>query len=182
MITSLSVIVYIVSVTDERYNEKNVQKGVAISRIYTEDGYQVYRFTAYANSKNDLIDLDDNLHEVAQQLQQGGIYQISGKFTPAKDNSLNVTITTSIQLHIDEEHAPISKPIVHLIGNTTSYADITKAGYTLPIQVKPYLSKDQFQPYTIMLTHPTNGRLKNLTKFFGARNWNFVLPRKAAIL
>ena len=117
------------------------------------------------------------MHEVAQQLQQGGIYQISGKFTPAKDNSLNFTITTSIQLH-----APISKPIVHLIGNTTSYADITKAGYTLPIQVKPYLSKDQFQPYTIMLTHPTNGRLKNLTKFFGARNWNFVLPRKAAIL
>src|SRR5437763_16662858 len=75
------------------------------------------------------------LTQVAQQLQQGGIYQISGKFTPAKDNSLNVTITTSIQLHIDEEHAPISKPIVHLIGNTTSYADITKAGYTLPIQV-----------------------------------------------
>ena len=67
--------------------------------------------------------------------------------------------------HIDEEHAPISKPIAHLIGNTTNYADITKTGYTLPIQVKPYLSKDQFQPYTIMLTHPTNGRLKNgLTK------------------
>ena len=107
MITSLSVIVYIVSVTDERYNEKNVQKGVAISRIDTEDGYQVYRFTAYANSKNDLIDLDDNLHEVAQQLQQGGIYQISGKFTPAKDNSFNVTITTNIRLHIDEEHASI---------------------------------------------------------------------------
>ena len=50
--------------------------------------------------------------------------------------------------HIDEEHAPISKPIAHLIGNTTNYADITKTGYTLPIQVKPYLSKDQFQPYT----------------------------------
>jgi len=86
MITSLSVIVYIVSVTDERYNEKNVQKGVAISRIDTEDGYQVYRFTAYANSKNDLIDLDDNL---LNSYKQGGIYQLSGKFTPAKDNSLN---------------------------------------------------------------------------------------------
>ena len=31
--------------------------------------------------------------------------------------------------HIDEEHAPISKPIAHLIGNTTNYADTTKAGY-----------------------------------------------------
>ena len=51
MITSLSVIVYIVSVTDERYNEKNVQKGVAISRIDTEDGYQVCRFTAYQTQK-----------------------------------------------------------------------------------------------------------------------------------
>src|SRR5438128_1873298 len=165
MITSLSAIVYVVSVTDESYNEKNVQKGVAISRIDTEDGYQIYKFTAYANSDTDLIDLDNNLYEVTQRLQQGGIYQISGKFTPTKDNSLNVTITTSIRLHIDEEHAPISKPITHLIGNTTGYADITKAGYTLPIQVKPYLSKDQFQPYTILLTHPTNGRLKNgLTK------------------
>ena len=165
MITSLSAIVYIVSVTDERYNEKKVQKGVAISRIDTENGYQIYKFTAYANSDNDLIDLDNNLCEVTQRLQQGGIYQISGKFTPVKDNYFNVTITTSIRLHIDEEHAPISKPIAHLIGNTTNYADITKAGYTLRIQVKPYLSKDQFQPYTIMLTHPTNGRLKNgLTK------------------
>ena len=44
MITSLSVIVYIVSVTDERYNEK---KGVAISRIDTEDGYQVFHSTIW---------------------------------------------------------------------------------------------------------------------------------------
>jgi len=124
----------------------------------------------YAKSDNDLI--DNNLYKVTN-------------LTPAKDNSFNVTITTSIRLHIDEEHAPISKPIAHLVGNTTNYADITKAGYTLPIQVKPYLSKDQFQPYTIMLTHPTNGRLKNgLTKkiIVSACNWNFVLFRKVVIL
>jgi len=64
-------------------------------------------------------------------------------------------------LHLDEDYILISKPIAHLIGNTTNNADLTKAGYTLPIQVKPYLLKDQFQPYTIILTHPPNGRLKN---------------------
>ena len=161
MIANILAIVYIISVSDEKYIEKNVQKGIAISRIDTEDGYQIYKFTAYANTDDDSIDLDNNSYEVTQRLQQGGIYQISGKFKPLKDNSFNIIITTSIRLHIDEEHAPISKPIAHLIGNTTSHPNITKAGYTLPVQVKPYLSKDLFQPYTIMLTHPTNGRLRN---------------------
>src|SRR5688572_8020448 len=35
----------------------------------------------------------------------------------------------------------------------------------LQIQVKPYLSKDQFNPFLVNLTHPPNGRFKNaLTK------------------
>jgi len=85
MITSLSAIVYIVSITNERYNEKNVQKCCYLEIIDTEDGYQIYKFTAYANSDNDLIDLDNNLYKVTN-------------LTPAKDNSFNVTITTSIRL------------------------------------------------------------------------------------
>src|SRR6185437_5647927 len=91
--------------------------------IDTEDGYQIYKFTAYANSDNDLIDLDNNLYKVTN-------------LTPAKDNSFNVTITTSIRLPY-RRRTPISKLIAHLIGNaTTNYADTTKAGYTLPIQYK----------------------------------------------
>ena len=82
MIASLSAIVYIVSITDERYSEKNVQY---LEIIDTKDGYQIYKFTAYANSDNDLIDLDNNLYKVTN-------------LTPAKDNSFNVTITTSIRL------------------------------------------------------------------------------------
>ena len=97
--------------------KKNVQKCCYLEIIDTEDGYQIYKFTAYANSDNDLIDLDNNLYKVTN-------------LTPAKDNSFNVTITTSIRLHIDKEHAPISKPIAHSISNTTNYANITKAGYT----------------------------------------------------
>ena len=44
----------------------------SISRIDTEDGYQIYKFTAYANT-DDLIDLDNNSNEITQRLQQGGI-------------------------------------------------------------------------------------------------------------
>jgi len=75
MIANILAIVYIISVSDEKYIEKNVQKGIAISRIDTEDGYQIYKFTAYANTDDDSIDLDNNLYEVTQRLQQGRIYQ-----------------------------------------------------------------------------------------------------------
>jgi hypothetical protein len=164
MIAVLTAIVYIVSIVDETFNNKNVQKGTAISRIDTEDGYQVYKFIAY-RPENDLMDADNTSCEVTQRLQQNKLYQISGKFAPLKDNSFNIIITTSIQLQMDEDNTPISKPVAHLIGNTTGYAEITNTGYTLPLQVKPYISKDQFQSYPIILTHPINGRLKNgLTK------------------
>ena len=54
------------------------------------------------------------------------MYQISGKFTPHKDNSFNIVITTSIRLHLVEDYILTSKPIAHLIGNTTNNADLTK--------------------------------------------------------
>ena len=54
MIATLTVIMYIISIADRTYNNKTVQKCSAISRINTEDGYQLYKFTAYA-SENNLI-------------------------------------------------------------------------------------------------------------------------------
>ena len=45
----------------------------SISKIDTEDEYQIYKFTAYANTDDDLIDLDNNSNEITQRLQQGGI-------------------------------------------------------------------------------------------------------------
>jgi hypothetical protein len=54
---------------------------------------------------------------------------------------------------------------VHLLGKTLGYAELTESGYILQIQVKPYLSKYQFTPFTINLTHQPNGHFKNvLTK------------------
>lgn len=42
-----------------------------------------------------------------------------------------------------------------------NYAQVTEVGYTIQIQVKPYLSKEQFNPFLVNLTHPQNGRFKN---------------------
>ena len=71
-------------------------------------------------SENSLIEGDNTSSEVTQPLQKkNGMYQISG-------------------------YILILNSVAHLIGNATNNADLTRAGYTLPIQAKPYLSKDQF--------------------------------------
>jgi hypothetical protein len=157
--------VYILSITDESISNGILQKGTAISRIDRENGFQIYRFYNYLNSQND-IDSDSNDElEVASPLKEENVYLITGKFAPAKDGSINVTITTNAHLYIDKEDIPIMKPTVHLLGKTSGHLDLTESGYILQIQVKPFLSKDQFAPFTINLTHPSNGRFKNaLTK------------------
>ncbi|CAB4437277.1 unnamed protein product [Rhizophagus irregularis] len=104
------------------------------------------------------IDLDsDDGSEVTSPLKAENVYLITGKFSTTQDGSINVSITTNVQLLIDKEDIPIIKP--------TGYVELTESGYTLQIQVKPYLFKDQFTPFTVNLTHPPNGRFKNaLTK------------------
>ena len=103
--------------------------------------------------------------EIVQPLNEEAVYLISGKFSPNQDSSLNVVVTTSICLPIDKEDIPICQPIVHLLGKTLNNAELSETGYNLNVQVKPYLSKDYFNPFTIALTHPSNGRFHNaLTK------------------
>jgi len=65
MIATLTAIMYIVSIADKTYNNKTVQKGSTISRINAEDGYQLYKFTAYA-SENNLIEGDNTSSEITQ--------------------------------------------------------------------------------------------------------------------
>lgn len=89
------------------------------------------------------------------------IYLISGKFSVDQDGSINVSIITNVHIPLDKEDIPIMKPTVHLLGKTVNCAQLSEAGYTLQIQVKPYLSKEQFKPFSINLTHPLNGRFKN---------------------
>lgn len=165
MIANITTIIYILSITDESVNNGILQKGTAISRINHEDGFQIYKFCNYLNSQNDMdSDSNDDL-EIASTLKEENVYLVTGKFATTQDGSINVTITTNVHLNIDREDIPVMNPTVHLVGKTLGYADLTETGYTLQIQVKPYLSKDQFVPFTVNLTHPPNGRFRNaLTK------------------
>ncbi|CAB5388662.1 unnamed protein product [Rhizophagus irregularis] len=80
------------------------------------------------------LDSDDG-SEVTSPLKAENVYLITGKFSTTQDGSINVSITTNVQLLIDKEDIPIIKPT------------------------------DQFTPFTVNLTHPPNGRFKNaLTK------------------
>ena len=54
------------------------------------------------------IEGDNASSEVTQPLQKNGVYQISDKLTPHKDNSFNIVITTSIRLHLVEDYILIS--------------------------------------------------------------------------
>ena len=134
MITSLIAIVYVYSVSDDG----SIQKGSAISRT-DEDGYQVYKFLTYQPNPN-IISTD--YYNAVQPFEEDNVYQISGKFGLLSDGFLEVVITTSLKLEIEKDEIPISKPFANFISKTLGSAEIKAAYYTLPIQVKPYLSKE----------------------------------------
>ncbi|CAB4462916.1 unnamed protein product [Rhizophagus irregularis] len=134
MIANITTIVYILSVTDETINNGVLQKAMAISRIDNEDAFQIYKFYNYMTLINN-TDLDsDDGSEVTSPLKAENVYLITGKFSTTQDGSINVSITTNVQLLIDKEDIPIIKPTVHLLGKTLGYAELTESGYTLQIQ------------------------------------------------
>ncbi|UZO20868.1 uncharacterized protein OCT59_013278 [Rhizophagus irregularis] len=148
MIANITTIMYILSVTDETINNGVLQKGMAISRIDNEDAFQIYKFYNYMTLINN-TDLDsDDGSEVTSPLKAENVYLITGKFSTTQDGSINVSITTNVQLLIDKEDIPIIKPTVlidkedipiikptvHLLGKTLGYAELTESGYTLQIQ------------------------------------------------
>lgn len=153
MIATINTIFYILSVSEESINSGTVQKGTAISRIDDNDGFQIYKYS------NFLTDSNENLEAIP--FEDENMYLISGKFSVMQDNSINITIITSIHIPLDKDDIPAMKPTVHLLGKSMDYAKLSEAGYSLQIQVKPYLSKEQFKPYLVNLTHPPNGRFKN---------------------
>ncbi|GES89267.1 hypothetical protein GLOIN_2v1476741 [Rhizophagus clarus] len=160
MIANITTIIYILSVSNESINNGTLQKGTAISRIDDDEGFQIYKYSNFLTSPYDSNSDENDNYEITP-LKEENIYLISGKFTPTQDNSINVTITTNVHIPLDKEDIPIMKPTVNLLGKTTGYAQLSETGYTLPIQVKPYLSKDQYIPFMVNLTHPPNGRFKN---------------------
>jgi hypothetical protein len=107
MIANITTIMYILSVSDESINNGILQKGTAISRIDDEDAFQIYKYYNYLISQNDTDpDLNDE-YEVKSPLKVENVYLITGKFSIAQDNSINVSITTNVHLSIEKEDIPI---------------------------------------------------------------------------
>lgn len=154
MIANIVTILYILTVSNESINNGTLQKGTAISRVDDDDGSQTYKYFNYLTS-----DSNDSIETTP--FEKGKMYLITGKFTITQDSSINVRIISNTYLPLDKDNIPIMKPTIHLLGKTMDIAQLTEAGYTLQIQVKPYLSKEQFNPFLVNLTHPVNGRLKN---------------------
>lgn len=158
MIANITTILYIKSVSNEILSNGILQKGVAVSRIDDDvNGLQLYKYSNYLNS--DDSDSSDDIEIIP--LEEDKIYLITGKFSVSQDDSINVSIISSVHLLLDKEDMPIMKPTVQFVGKTMNYVQLTDIGYTLQIQVKPYLSKEQFNPFLVNLTHPVNGRFKN---------------------
>ena len=164
MIANITTIMFILSVSDEIINNGTLQKGTAISRTDDSEGIQIYKYYNYLTSPtNTDSEINDNFE--ATPFEEENMYLISGKFSIMQDGMINVTIITSVHLPLDKEDIPTMKPTISLLGKTMNYAQLSESGFTLQIQVKPYLSKDQFNSFLVNLTHPPNGRFKNaLTK------------------
>ena len=154
MIANIVTILYILTVSNESINNGTLQKGTAISRVDDDDGSQTYKYFNYLTS-----DSDDSIETTPFEKEK--MYLVTGKFTITQDNSINVRIISNTHLSLNKDNMPIMNPTIHLLGKTMDIAQLTEAGYTLQIQVKPYLSKEQFKPFLVNLTHPANGRLKN---------------------
>ncbi|GBC09524.1 hypothetical protein RclHR1_08950002 [Rhizophagus clarus] len=164
MIANITTILYILNVSDEIINSGTLQKGTAISRVDGNDGFQIYKYSNYLTSASHANSDSSNDIETTP-FEEENMYLIMGKFSVSQDDSINVTIISNIHIPLDKDDIPIMKPTVNFVGKTMNYAQLTEVGYTLQIQVKPYLSKKQFNPFLINLTHPVSGRFKNaLTK------------------
>ncbi|CAG8678986.1 uncharacterized protein OCT59_002084 [Rhizophagus irregularis] len=160
MIANIMTILHVITVFDESISNGTLQKGTAISRIDEEDGFQIFKYSNYLTSTSDTDSDPSNGMEIIP-FQEEKIYLITGKFFVSQDGSINVTIISNVHVPLGKDDIPVMKPTVHLLGKTMNYAQLTEAGYNLEIQVKPYLSKDQFNSFSVNLTHPVNGRFKN---------------------
>jgi hypothetical protein len=162
MIANIMTIFYVLTVSNEIVNNGTLQKGTAVSRIDEEDGFQLYKYSNYLTSVNN-ADPDSSASDSIEttSFEEENMYLMTGKFSIIPDGSINVIIISNVHIPLGRDDIPVMKPTVQLLGKTMNLAQLTEAGYDLEIQVKPYLSKEQFNPFLINLTHPPNGRFKN---------------------
>jgi hypothetical protein len=164
MIANIMTILYVLTISNEIINSGTLQKGTAISQVDEDDGFQIYKYSNYLTSASSAnSDSSDDIETTP--FEEKNMYLITGKFSVSQDGSVNVTIISNVHIALDKNDILVMKPTVNFIGKTMNYVQLTDVGYTLQIQVKPYLLKEQFNTFTVNLTHPVNGRFKNaLTK------------------
>jgi hypothetical protein len=165
MIATLSTVVFInYEPKKEIVGNKIIQKGQAISRINKHD-IQAYNYTIFLPfpQQNDSIQDDNDLDtdgEALQPVEFQSVYLFHGKFAANNDGSLEVVVTSNQHLAIPSENMPIARPFVHLLGRTQAIPLKMQDTYQLPLQVKPYLSKQQHGTMDVILVHPPTGRFK----------------------
>ena len=108
MIATVCQMIYIVNVHNEYINEKTIQKGRAISKLDNSGNYQIFQYCQFlpknhSDTNTDNSDFEDN-DESIHEIKQNKVYQITGKFSPLKDNVIDIVITTSKRLNLLGQH------------------------------------------------------------------------------
>src|SRR6185369_4204491 len=98
----------------------------------------------------------------SQKFTQDSVYFITGKFTMLDNGLLELIVSSCRELPIEKDKIPVCKPIVFLLGRVKKVCTATESGYYLTLEVKPYLTAAISGPVNVVLTHPLNGRLKNI--------------------
>jgi hypothetical protein len=167
MISSITAILFILNEKKEIISNKILQKGQAASRTNGSD-HQIFNYTTFVplshSSSNDAAtnaENQDSDNEHVQVFEQHGVYLVTGKFAWTASGSLELAVTNSQRLHFDGETVPEGRPFVHLLGRTEDAPTRRPEGYRTVLQVKPYISKDQYDTFSVILIHPLNGRFKN---------------------
>ena len=112
----------------------------------------------------DSAELDDNDIEnlYIHKFDQDSVYFVTGKFTMLNNGLLELVVSSCKCLPIDKDKVPVCKPIVYLLDRVKDACKVTDSGYYMTMEVKPYLAAEMCGPVNVVLTHPSEGRLKIL--------------------
>jgi len=160
MIANVSIIVYIISTCEQHISNKILQTGSAACKIDGDGNFTTFRYTLWL-PLND-AEPEDTEDAYIRKFTQESVYFITGKFTMLDNGLLELIVSSCKELPIEKDKIPVCKPIVFLLGRVKKGCTAAESGYYLTLEVKPYLTADMSGPVDIVLTHPLNGRLKNI--------------------
>lgn len=161
MIANLSTILYITSISEQSLANKILQRGTAACKINSCGDSLTVQLTLWLPSDNHQSENSDCEDSYVQKFYQDAIYFVTGKFAMLANGSIELVISSSKRLPIENEKTPICKPIIYLLGKVKETCSTTDLGYHVIMEVKPYLSSEKCGPMHVVLTHPLDGRLRN---------------------